>query len=101
MGVLYTTRSTYIKDIDERWFYHVDTIEMGDDLTGGWFWSVAVDVWRDEKHIPFTTYDVRNYEFLARGHLDDYLYRLEEHVQRFVLDYKTNNIKPETSGAEQ
>lgn len=94
MGVLYTTRSTYIKDIDERWYYHVDEIKLGGE-GDEWHWQVSVDVWNDGKHIPYTVFDRREKCYLARGHLDDYLYRLEEHVQRFVLDYKTNNMAPD------
>ena len=89
-GVLFTTRSVHIKDIDERWFYRVDNINL-DENNEDWVWSVSVDVWKDMgKHIPFVTHDRRDADYLARGYLDDYLYRLEEHVCQFILDYKTN-----------
>jgi hypothetical protein len=89
-GVMFTTRTTYINDIDERWFYRVDGINYG-ERDGKWEWSVAVDVWSSEdKHIPYATYNKYNEDYIARGHLDDYLYRMEEHVCQFIMDYKTN-----------
>jgi hypothetical protein len=89
-GVLFTTRTVYINDIDERWFYRVDGIkyeQQGDE----WTWAVSVDAWSsDDRHTPFTTYNKYKEDYIARGHLDDYLYRIDEHVAQFVIDYKTN-----------
>ena len=96
MGVLFTTRSTYIKDIDERWYFYVDRIDL-QEREGEWEWTVAVNVWTQPQiernhHIPFTTYNHNPLEYMARGYLDDYLYRLEDHVRQFIMDYKTNMV---------